>query len=145
MPDHLEDSTTIAAEPDAVWELIADARRRPEWMPEVRVVSTNDRALEKGDRFEGVSQLLGHGFVGVSEVTESVEGVSLAERVVIGARVSSRWTVSAAATGGSNVTQELTIDFPSGALGRVERRLLLWRLRRLQRQSLVGLAKSATS
>lgn len=131
-------SVTVASSPDAVYALVADASARPDWLPELKATSgAPDGLLVTGDRFTGYSQLLGHEFVGSSEVTGAQPGRMLAERVVIGASVTTEWTFEPADGGRSTVvTQRMRIEYPRGPLGPVARWLVGRRVDRLQRAAL---------
>ena len=125
----------MRASPEALFAFVADPSRRPDWLPELQSVE----AIEDG-RFAGRSALFGHEFVGESEVMRAEEPTVIAERVVIGARFTSTWTFEPAADGTTRVRHEIALDAPSGPLGRVSRRVLQWRLRRMQRASLRALS-----
>ena len=126
----------MAASPSEVYELVANAARRAEWLPELDAVSAPDRALVRGDRFDGFSSLLLHRFVGSSEVVDAVPAEALEERVIIGARLTTRWELTGDGNGRTTVTHLLDVDFPEGPLGRLERWVLGRRLARLQRNGL---------
>lgn len=87
--------------------------------------------------------MLLHRFVGASEVVEATAGQTIEERIVIGARMRTRWTVERTADG-CEVTHELDVDFPGGPLGRLERWVLERRLSRMQRAGLARLQTEAT-
>ena len=135
----------VDAPPAAVYELIADARRRATWLPELETTpDAPDRPLTKGDRFVGYAELLGHRFVGSSEVVDADPGQGLVEQVVIGARFRTAWNVTPSGDGTScRVTHEIDIEFPQGPMGRIERWVLARYLVRLQRKGLRRLAQAA--
>lgn len=135
--DHVRE---VAAEPDAVWALVADASRRPGWMTELRRVDAPPGPVEEGDRFVGESSILFHDFVGASEVTAANAGKLLVEEVVIGARFVSRWEVTPAGPGRTTVRHSIDVEFPAGPFSAIERWVLRRRLLRMQRASLQNLS-----
>ena len=136
----------MAAPPHRVYELIADAHARSTWLPELHAVSgAPDRELREGDRFVGVASLLGHRFVGNSEVVEATPGHRIAEEVVIGARFRTAWTVTTDTDGSCRVSHDIDVEFPQGPFGRLERWVLTRVLDRLQRQGLKRLAQQASA
>ena len=126
------------ASSEALFAFVAEPTRRPEWLPELNSVEPITES-----RFAGRSALFGHEFAGESEVVRSETPEVLSERVVIGARFTSTWTFEPTAEGGTRVRHEIALDAPSGPLGRISRRVLRWRLRRMQRESLAALARYA--
>ena len=124
------------ASAEALFTFVADPSRRPDWLPELMSVEPLDEF-----RFAGRSALFGHEFVGESEVVRSETPHVLAERVVIGARFTSTWTFESTPEGGTRVRHEIVLDSPNGPLGRISRRVLQWRLRRMQRASLRALER----
>ena len=137
----------IDAPADQVYALIADARRRPIWLPELQATdATPARPLEKGDRFVGYASLLGHRFVGASEVVDAQPANRLEEHVVIGARFRTAWDITPNADGhGCRVTHDIDVEFPQGRLGHIERWLLSRYLERLQRKGLRRLAERSAA
>jgi uncharacterized protein YndB with AHSA1/START domain len=133
-PLRLERSVTVGAPPSVVYGLLADIGRRPEWLAELRRVQAPTEPVEVGTRFEGQSSLLFHDFVGTSEVVRADPGRTLAEQVYLGARFVSAWELDATA-GGTTLRHTVTIDFPDGPLGRLERWVLRRRMGRLQQKS----------
>ena len=136
----------IAAPAAEVYARIADPRQRPAWLPELQATSElpDGRALEAGDRFVGYAALLGHRFVGHSEVVVADHAAArLEERVVIGARFRTSWTVTATGERGDTcrVIQDIDVEFPQGPIGTVERWVLNRYLNRLQREGLDRLAE----
>ena len=96
------------------------------------------RPLAEGDQFEGGTSVLGHSFVGRSQVEEARAGQVLRERVMIGARVESTWTFTTDG-GETRVDHRLDVELPRGPLAPIARIVLRRRLAKLQRQSLAGL------
>lgn len=134
----------IAAPAADVYACIADPRRRPAWLPELQATSdVPDRPLEQGDRFVGYAATVGHRVVGHSEVVAADHAAAhLEERVVIGARFRTSWTVTPNDSGqGCRVTQEIEFDFPQGTAGRLERWVLERYAARMQRVGLRRLAE----
>ena len=140
-------SEVVPAPPGAVYALLAEPARRPQWMTELKRVEAPDapRPVEVGDRFEGVSSILFHDFIGVSEVTVAQPPNRLDEDVVIGARFTSTWELSETAEGRTRVHHGLEVQFPGGPFSWIERLVLRRRLERMQRQSLVNLARLCTA
>ena len=139
-PLSVDHATDVAASPEDVWAVLADPTTRPSWMTELVEVDAAPGPVEVGDRFNGRSSILFHDFIGASEVTEAEAGRRLAEEVVIGARFTSRWEVSATA-GGTSVHHTIDVEFPAGPFSPLERWILKRRLLRMQRQSLANLAR----
>lgn len=53
-------SITIQAPPEAVWALLCDARRYPEWIPDtLAILSVSDEPLAAGSTYRERSRLLG--------------------------------------------------------------------------------------
>lgn len=136
--DHVRE---VPAPPLAVWAKIADPAERPVWMTELRRVDAATGEVQVGDRFSGASAILGHEFLGESQVTEVERGKLLAEEIVIGARFVSRWELVASGDGRSTTLHHvIDVQFPKGVFGAVERWVLRRRLLRMQRTSLEALA-----
>jgi uncharacterized protein YndB with AHSA1/START domain len=136
--DHVR---AVPAPPAAVWSEIADPTQRPAWMTELRAVDAAPGDVQVGDRFAGASSILGHEFLGESRITDVDPGRLLAEDVVIGARFTSRWELTASADGASTtVRHAIDVQFPAGPFSGLERWVLRRRLLRMQRQSLANLA-----
>ena len=135
----LIDEAVVTAAAADVYDVIADVRSRPAWMTELQRVDAEPGPAAPGDRFDGEAALLKHRFIGRSEVTGAVPGQWLEERVVIGARFTSRWEV-VAGEGGTVIRHHLDVEFPRGPLGWLGRWILRSRLRRMQRSSLRQLA-----
>lgn len=133
----------VPAPPEIVYALLAEPAQRPEWMTELKRIEAQDtgRPVEVGDRFEGVSSILFHDFIGLSEVTVAEPPTRLDEDVVIGARFTSSWELTETADGGTRVHHVLAVQFPGGPFSWIERFVLRRRLERMQRQSLMNLAR----
>ena len=141
-PLELNAQTELEVPPTAAYAVIADLRRRPDWMVEIGDVDVAaGQTATPGLRFDASATLLGHTFLGRSEIQIADPGVAIEEQVVIGARFTSRWTFEANASGHTVLTHHISVDYPGGVLGRIERVLLSLRLRRMQRQSLRQLTK----
>jgi uncharacterized protein YndB with AHSA1/START domain len=137
----------IAAPPDDVYARIADPRQRSAWLPELETTDAPDRPVERGDRFLGVASVAGHRVVGHSEVVAaSAAAGRLEERVVVGARFTTSWTVTPHRDGqGCRVTHAIDFDYPRGLLGPLERWVLGRWAGRLQRAGLQRLAAVTTT
>jgi uncharacterized membrane protein len=136
----VERSVVVGAAPEAVYDLLADIVRRPEWLYELRRVDPPDEPLQVGTRFTGVSSLLLHEFVGESEVVLAEPGRALAEHIVLGVRFTSEWDLSAT-DGGTHVRHCLVVELPGGPLSRLEGWVLRRRLDVMQRASFAALAR----
>lgn len=136
----------VPAPPEVVYGLLAEPAQRPQWMTELKRIDGQDpqRAVQVGDRFEGVSSILFHDFIGVSEVKVAQPPGRLDEDVVIGARFTSTWELTDAAEGRTLVRHVLEVQFPGGPFSWIERLVLRRRLERMQRQSLGNLARRWT-
>ena len=140
----VERSIVVPADAKAVYEVVADLNRRPQWLHELKEVDSAVPQAEEGLRFVGRSSVLRHDFLGTSEVTRAEPGEALAEEVYLGARFTSEWTFEPA-EGGTRVRHRIDIDFPSGPLGALARLLLRRRLASMQRSSLAALQRSVPS
>lgn len=140
----VERSAVVAAGADAVYDVLADVARRPQWLHELRRVEAPDEPLRVGTRFTGCSALLLHELFGESEVVRVERGRALAERIVVGARFTSEWELSAV-DGGTVVRHCLVVELPGGPLRRLERWVLRRRLTALQRSSLAALVDACTT
>ena len=135
----------MRASPEALFAVVADPAQRPQWLVELREVDAPPGPAEAGTRFSGRSSVLMHDFIGDSEVVRAEPPHTLSERVVIGARLTSTWTFEPvdeeAGTAGTRVVHRIEIDYPRGRFAWLETRVLGWRLRRTQRQSLAALER----
>jgi uncharacterized protein YndB with AHSA1/START domain len=52
-------STTIAATPERVWELVSDTSRFPEWVTAAAAVPRTDGPAREGSTFDELTQLMG--------------------------------------------------------------------------------------
>lgn len=135
----------IAAPAEVVYRLIADPQRRAEWLPELESADAPSRLLAEGDRFDGYTSLPGHRFVGTSVVTSARPPLELSERVTVGARFTTTWRVEPSADDdGVVVTHTIDVELPTGAIGRIEARVLTWWIGRTQRAGLRRLVRLAS-
>jgi uncharacterized protein YndB with AHSA1/START domain len=135
----------VAAGPDAVYAIVGDLQRRPTWLGELVHVDPSATTAEAGMRFEGESRLLLHRFPGSSEVVRAEPGVTLSERVHLGARLTSEWTFAPTADGGTRVRHCMEVTLPGGPLGPIERFVLRRRIASLQRAALESLVSLASA
>lgn len=136
----------MRASPEALFAVVADPSRRPQWLAELQEVDAPPGPAHTGTRFTGRSSVLGHDFLGSSEVVAAEEGRVLSEQVVIGARFTSTWTFEPSGNGSyTRVVHRIEIDYPGGPFSWLEKRLLAWRLRRTQRESLTALERYVSS
>lgn len=140
MPLRTACEAVLPAPPFAVYDVVADIGRRPQWLRELQLVDTPTKTAVVGVRFEGVSTLLGHTFHGVAHVVRAQRGEILAERVHIGGCFTSEWTFEATADGGTRVCHTMEVELPGGPLRWLERLVLRRRVRELQRSGLAALA-----
>jgi Polyketide cyclase / dehydrase and lipid transport len=141
-PFKSERTRRVAADADTVMNLLADSGSWPHWQPEIRSIE-DPASLATGDVVRGEAGLLGFDVHGHSTTTEVGPGV-FEEDVVVGIRMRVRYEVRPA-EGGSEVTHRLVAQMPAGAAGRVLAFFLRPRLRKLQRDALLGLARSSES
>ena len=120
--------------PDAAYALIANAKRRPEWMPELDETNNAPTNLQVGDRFDAATTVLMHTVAGQSEVTEADGSTTISERVIVGVAFTSTWRIN-----GSTVEHTIDVDLPRGPFRWFEGQVLKWRLQRMQRRSLANL------
>ena len=129
----------VGAPPQVVYDTVADLQRRPTWLEELVHVDPAATTAAVGTRFEGESRLFGHRFPGSAEVLRAEPGVALVERVHLGARLTSEWTLTATPDGRTRVRHCIDVVLPGGPLGRIERFVLRRRIAALQRKALQGL------
>jgi hypothetical protein len=109
----------------------------PDWQSEI--VSIEDRSrLAAGDVARGEADLLGFEVHGHSTAT-SVSATRFEEDVIVGVRMRICYEVRPDGER-TVVTHSLVADLPGGGCGRILAMFLRWRLRRLQRTALDGLA-----
>jgi hypothetical protein len=112
----------------------------PDWQSEI--VSVEDRGpLATGEVARGEADLLGFEVHGHSTATD-VSVSRFEEDVVVGVRMRICYEVRPDGWG-SVVTHSLVADLPGGVCGSVLAVVLRWRLRRLQRTALAGLARQS--
>ena len=131
----IEHSTDIAAERVAVYALIAEPRRRPEWLSELRAVDAPPGPARAGDTFTGMPHAFLHEVIGRSEVEVAEPPDRLVEMIVIGVRIRSSWSLEETASG-TRVIGTMDVEVPSGPLAPIERVVLRWWLGRMQKRSL---------
>ena len=90
-----EASVDIAASADAVWRVISDVTRTPEWSPACYRVEW----LEEGRRFRGYNKLNGARWSRECVVTESEPGKVFAFSTLFKGEESTRWRYTLAANG----------------------------------------------
>jgi hypothetical protein len=108
MPD-IAVSTTVAAPPEAVWDLVADLPRMGEWSPETTKVTWRKGATAAavGASFTGRNELGKRRWSTTGKIVECRRGEVLAFDVFAGPIRYSRWTYRfAPAEGGCTVTEE---------------------------------------
>lgn len=136
-------SIEIAADPAAVWDVIADAPGRPRWLDELKEVDAPSRPLAEADRFTAVSEVFNHRVDGASYVLKSEAAVELAEEIHLGVRLVSRWRIEPAGTG-AVVDHTITLHLPQGPFSGLIGWVLSRYIRRLQKRSLDGLKRIVT-
>lgn len=110
MPD-VTVSRDMAASPDAVWALVADLSRMPEWSPENERLEWLGGATEAvvGARFRGTNRNGSKSWKGVGEITALEPGRMLDFTVSAGPFKISDWSYSIESTdGGCRVTETWT-------------------------------------
>ena len=140
---HIEHRALISAQPREVYDLVADPTKRVGWLPELDATSAPARPLVTGDRFNGVSSIFGHRFLGASEVLAAEPDTRLEERVVVGAAMRTAWSFRDDGDGRTLVTHVMEVEFPAGPLGGLTRWLFRRRLARMQRAGLRRLSDMA--
>ena len=110
MPD-VTVSRDMAASPDAVWALVADLSRMPEWSPENERLEWLGGATGAvvGARFRGTNRNGSRSWKGVGEITALEPGRMLGFTVSAGPFKISDWSYSIESTdGGCRVTETWT-------------------------------------
>lgn len=133
----IESSRLMPIDAHRTLALLRDARRWPEWQPEI-VKTEGGSSLDSGDIVRGRARMLGFDVDGQS-VIDRVDASRVVQTAVVG--VGMRITYEIEATGpGSRVTHRLESDLPRGPLGWFLSLALRRRLRWMQRRVLEGLA-----
>ncbi|MFN2388570.1 MAG: SRPBCC family protein [Actinomycetota bacterium] len=133
-------ATHSDASPEAIMVAITSPGRRARWQPEI-VSMEGPEPLKPGDEQEGQARMLGFRVEGKSRAVE-VGPDLFEEDVLVGVRM--RVTYEVRPDGdGARIDHVLEADLPRGALGSLLSVLLRWRLKRMQRMSLDGLARQA--
>ena len=144
-PVTISHTARVAASPHAAYALVADARRRPQWLRELTSTEAPIGLLEEGDRFHAETSLWLHVFAGASEVVRAQPDELLVEDVVVGAHFTSTWEFRHdEASNETTVAHVIALDFPTGPLGWLERWVLRRRLAAMQRAGLRALADTFT-
>lgn len=133
-------SQSTSSAPEVVYDLIINPMTWPDWQSEI--VSVENRGpLITGEVARGEADLLGFQVHGHSTATD-VGLTRFEEDVVVGVRMRICYEVRPDKRG-SLVTHSLIADLPGGVCGSVLTLFLRWRLRRLQRTALAGLARQS--
>lgn len=107
-----EATVLVEASPVAVWAVIADVTRIPEWSPVCHRVEwvAPSAAAEPGARFRGHNKLNGARWSRVCEITIADPGRELAFSTEFKGRESTRWRYALRAeSGGTRVTESYEI------------------------------------
>lgn len=114
----LEECVDINADRQAVWDVIADAERHPEFMAGLtRWDVKNGPAMECGTRIN-MRMTVGSAQVGsLIEVTEFEPPADMAWHSVIGIDQRGRWRLREVEPGRTKVTLRLAYQAPGGILG----------------------------
>jgi hypothetical protein len=133
-------SLVTSSAPEVLYRHIIDPMTWPQWQSEI--LSVEDHGpLVTGDVTRGEADLLGFEVHGHSTATE-VTAARFEEEVIVGVRMRIRYDVRAEGTG-TVVNHHIVADLPGGACGSVLSLFLKWRLRRMQRTALEGLARQS--
>lgn len=119
-------STEIAAPPDAVWDVLRDVGRLPEFSPSTDAVDVDGDLRDVGQRFDQTVTVAGRRFTSTWEVTELEPGRVLVidGSVVPGSRYRMIEHLEALADGsGTRLTLTMEYRLPFGPLGRLASRL----------------------
>jgi uncharacterized protein YndB with AHSA1/START domain len=132
-------STTIARPAAAVWAVVADYERDPEWRQGVETMAPSSSGLVRvGTTTAEVLHFGGRTYRNAGEVTEVEPGTAFRWRTTSGADAEGLRRVQPSSDGSASVTIELTVR-PRG-VERVLQPLLVRMLRRRQVQDLQRLA-----
>jgi hypothetical protein len=112
----------------------------PEWQSEI-IESNGPESIGPGDVVRGRAEMMGFDVDGQS-VTESVDGSSLAQDVVVGVGMRILYTVRETSEG-TSVTHRLVSELPAGAFGVPLSFFLRRRLRKMQKMLLEELVAQA--
>jgi hypothetical protein len=113
----------------------------PDWQSEIVSVENRGPLTTIGEVARGEADLLGFQVHGHSTATD-VGPARFEEDVVVGVRMRICYEVRPDERG-CLVTHSLIADLPGGVCGSVLTLFLRWRLRRLQRTALAGLARQS--
>ena len=118
MGAQVEESITIAAPPEAVYDLVADIARMGEWSPEATGALGAPTRLAAGDRFLGSNRRGPVRWWTVCTVRGADRPARLEFDVDVGPVALSRWTyrLAPAPDGGTTVT-EVWLDRRDGVIG----------------------------
>lgn len=125
---------------EVVYDLLINPMTWPSWQSEI--VSIEEVGpLSSGGVARGEADLLGFEVQGHSTATR-VEPDRFEEDVIVGIRMKICYELRPERAG-TVVTHNLVAQMPGGYCGRVLALFLRWRLRRLQRSALEGLARQS--
>ncbi|HJQ44121.1 MAG TPA: SRPBCC family protein [Jatrophihabitantaceae bacterium] len=112
MSESVGDSIDIAASPEAVWNMVSDVTRVPEWSPElVRVRWLGGAAGPAvGARFKGTNRNGWHRWSTTCTVTEADPGRTFAYRVQTYGFSVAEWRYEITPSNGGCTLRESTID-----------------------------------
>ena len=113
MSDRVTETTTIAASPDAVLEILLDFPRYPEWardLKSVEVLASDDEGRATSVRFRAAGMGRSTSYTLAYDHTEpNVLAWVLAEGDIT-RKLDGRYVLSAGADGGTDVTYELEVE-----------------------------------
>ena len=133
-------SHLTSSAPEVVYDLIINPMTWPTWQSEIVSIEASP-PLTPGGVARGEADLLGFEVQGHSTATV-VEPAAFEEDVLVGIRMKIRYEVRPSESG-SLVSHYLVAQLPGGGCGRILAWFLRWRLRRLQRTALEGLARQS--
>lgn len=118
-------SVEIAAPTDAVWAVLEDVRRLPDFSPSTVEVVAPDRLTERGQTFEQTVRLAGRSFTSTWKVTDIDPGSRLVIEGSVLPGTHYRMTETIEANGADSTTFTLVMDYrlPFGPLGRLASKL----------------------
>jgi uncharacterized protein YndB with AHSA1/START domain len=133
-------STSVAASPEAVYDLVADVTRMGDWSPECHRCEWQGRPGEVGSRFKGSNKRgLLLRWSTTAEVSTAERGREFAFHTLAGDKVSTRWIYRFEPDGdGTRVTETFESVFTPPLIAFAERTLL----RNRQQQLEAGMAKT---
>jgi ligand-binding SRPBCC domain-containing protein len=114
----VDESITVAASPQVVWQLVSEPENYPRWSPEATGITRRSGAgpWQVGDTFMGTNRIWVPWFT-ICTVTERTDGRRFAFDVDLGPVPIANWAYEVHGEGDTTVVREVWTDRRTGALG----------------------------